>query len=128
MAFGIGIEGSLVKRFVVSCMATAALLAAVAGPAAAAQRPFAASSIWNWRPPADAPLDPNADALVAELRRQELATTSWINPASNSSPIYVATASQSPSYVRLDVPNAPALQEAFAAVPIPRGARPASGG
>ncbi len=95
-----------------------------------AWRPFAPDSFWNSTLARSVPLDPSSAALVAELNRQvtwgtTVATTSY------SVPIYNVPLGQKLVHVTLDTPagdlDAPRLQAALDAVPIPTGARPAAG-
>src|SRR4051794_38336606 len=99
-------------------------------PAAHAWRPFAPTSFWNQPLKANAPLDPNSGALVTELRRQvawgtSIATATW------GVPVYNVPLSQPTVRVTLDQPpgdpDAPRLQAALEAVPIPPNAKPAAG-
>ena len=100
---------------------------------AAPFRFFAPTSFWNTEPGAGAALDPHSAELVgafdeevdAELRAgrgPSISTTSY------AVPIYQVGAEQATVRVQLDSPTpAPALQAAFAEVPLPADAR-ASGG
>lgn len=92
---------------------------------------FAATSFWNAALPASAPAAADSRRLVALLRSmvgEELAAKvgPWLSTTGFSTPIYTVPAGQPAVYVHLDA-NEPALQRAFAAVPLPAGARPASG-
>jgi hypothetical protein len=93
---------------------------------------FAPTSFWNMEVPDSAPLDPNSGPIVAafnalvqkELREKDgpsINTTEW------SVPLYTVSLKVPKVHVKLDAPNAPALQEAWDAVPIPPGAKPARG-
>jgi hypothetical protein len=95
---------------------------------------FAADSVWNRRLPADAPLDPNSPAITTELLRQvdggyRSGHPPTINSSAYSTPVYTVGGDQPRIRVALDQPSslAPDLQAAFSAVPIPDGARPATG-
>jgi hypothetical protein len=93
---------------------------------------YSSSSFWNAPVPSSAPLDPASAAIVgsfdsliaAELQDKSgpaINTTEW------SVPLYTVPADQPLVRVHLDAPNAPALQEALNAVPVPSAARPAAG-
>ncbi|MGN6587501.1 MAG: hypothetical protein ACTHKT_08540 [Solirubrobacterales bacterium] len=93
---------------------------------------YAATSYWNTPLPADAPLDPDSEALMEVLLgevHQEFESHAGpgINTTEWSVPLYRVPADQPLEKVTLDAPNAPALQEAFDAVPIPPDAKPAVG-
>lgn len=113
------------------------LLAAMALPATAQQtypvRPvFAASSFWYQPIPANAPLNANSAAYVAEFQRQYKAYYNdvGINTTSYSAPVYAVDA---------NTPTAPVTQwscqgyldaglaQQWAAVPMPSYAQPADG-
>jgi hypothetical protein len=106
----------------------AVVLAAAASPAAATTTPlpFAPSSVWNAPLPDNAPLTANSAALVAELQRQVTTYGTWINTRQYSTPVYTVPADQPRVRVTLDT-FMPALQDAFASVPIPSDAVPAQG-
>jgi hypothetical protein len=88
---------------------------------------FGPNSVWNTPVPASAPLDPNSDALVAELRRQ-VASGPWINTAEYSTPIYTVGGDMRKVKITLTNPyRDPKVVAALAAVPIPPDARPAAG-
>jgi hypothetical protein len=89
-------------------------------------RPFAPDSFWNAPLPADVPLDPASNGLVAELRRQLNIGAPWINTTSYSTPVYRVPADQPTVRVTLDIPYQP-LQKAWDAVPVPPDARAAGG-
>ena len=94
-------------------------------------RLFAPDSFWNAALPADALLDPNSGALVDQLQQmvrndESLNRGPWINTTKWSTPIYRVGGAQATVRVHLDRLN-PALQAAFAAVPLPRDAIPAAG-
>ena len=96
--------------------------AAVAWPG----RPFAPDSVWN-RPLRDrAPVSPDSRAYVTELVRQVDDYGPWINTYAYSVPVYLVPAGQRTTHVTLDTWG-PDLQQAFDAVPLPPGARPAKG-
>jgi hypothetical protein len=90
-------------------------------------RPFAASSFWNAPLPANAALDPLSDAYAADLRSQLAIPRPWINTTRFSVPVYTVPADQPTTRVRLDTNASPALQAAFARVPLPDEARAAAG-
>jgi hypothetical protein len=116
-----------------------ALFLMVAAPALARQvqvypaRPvFAADSFWYRPIPADAPLNPNSAAYVAEFLRQYHAyyQTVGINTTSYSAPVYVAgpetkavTVAQWPCQNNRDAN----LAKQWTAVPIPSDIQPADG-
>lgn len=100
----------------------AALVAAV--PAAAL--PFAPSSVWNAPLSASAALSASSAPLVSELQRQVTTYGAWINTWQYSTPVYTVAATQPAVRVQLDTSYA-ALQNDFAAVPLPPDARPALG-
>ena len=97
----------------------------LAGPACASC-PFAAGSFWNAPLAAGAPVDARSAVWVAELRRQLSTTNPWINTTTYSTPVYTVPAGQPTVRVTLDASDA-ALQQAWSQVPIPAGAKPASG-
>lgn len=94
---------------------------------------FSAASFWNRRTASGTPLDPSSpqvmQAFRAELKREQRAGEGpWIGTTSYSVPIYQVGSDQPTVRVRLDSPHAAAaLREAFAAVPLPPGARPSPG-
>ena len=93
-----------------------------------APRLFAPDSIWNAPVPANAPLDPNSEAIVGNLLSQERSETVGIATSSYGVPIYTVPASQSDVHVTLDHVRASAsLQESIEKVPIPPDAEPAQG-
>lgn len=104
----------------------AAALWTLAADEPADGRPFATDSAWNRRLPDDAPLDPRSDAYVADLRRQLGLAEPTINTSEFSSPVYVVARDAPTTRVQLDN-NSPDLQRSWERVPIPDGARPASG-
>jgi hypothetical protein len=95
---------------------------------------FSPSSFWNTPLAPDAPLDPSSPALSAQLRDtalQQAATGPgpWISTYGGTTTLYTVPADQPTVRVNLDngsVGWRPELQAAFAAVPIPPGARPAT--
>jgi hypothetical protein len=97
-------------------------------PAPAAMPPpprfFARDSIWNAPLPDDAPLDPRSAELTGAFR-----TGPWIQTTEYSTPIYTVVADEPRVRVTLDVTAnyGATLQSAFASVPLPASARPASG-
>jgi hypothetical protein len=95
---------------------------------------FADDSFWNRPLAATAPLDPNSPALVAELQRQigdraRVGLLPTISDDAYGVPLYTVGAGDALVPVKLDQPPAlaPDLTAAFAAVPLPEGAQPASG-
>jgi hypothetical protein len=93
---------------------------------------FAATSFWNERLSANAPVDPNSAGIVSAL--SELATSEQaakkgpaINTTSWSVPIYTVSASQATVRVALVNATSTALQSAWSAVPLPSNAQPAAG-
>jgi hypothetical protein len=93
---------------------------------------YSPSSFWNTPAPADAPLDPDSGPIVAAFdslveSEFQARTGPAINTTEYSAPIYTVPESQPTVKVTLDATNAPALQEAWNAVPIPDDARPAVG-
>ncbi len=89
---------------------------------------FSRSSVWNAPVPADAPLDPNSSAVVANLLQQEATESLGIATGSYGVPIYTVGANQPLVHVTLDQGPAQAdLQDAFDAVPLPPNAKPAAG-
>jgi hypothetical protein len=115
--------------------ATARARSVAARPAAPAKPLFARTSVWNVRLPATTPLDPNSAALVqaldAEVQRETQARIGpWIATTNSSTPLYRVGPNQAHVRVHLDAEGTPgeaSLQQAFAAVPIPRDAKPAPG-
>jgi hypothetical protein len=110
--------------------------ASSSGGAAAASAPFrffSPSSFWNTLVPASSPLASNSTELVSALdaaiaTEEQSSNGPWIDTTSYSVPIYTVPANQPTVRVTLDrVPPAPALQSAFAAVPLPPNAQPAIG-
>lgn len=98
----------------------------------ATRTPFAANSIWNAPLPPTAPIAANSSALVGQLELQVSGDGTWINTWSYSTPIYTVGRSQPRVPVMLDMSpsnsSAALLAQVFrAGVPIPSGARPASG-
>lgn len=89
-------------------------------------RPFAPSSFWNAPLPANAALDGLSSTYVSDLRRQLTQWRPWINTTDYSTPVYTVGGGQPTVRVKLET-NVPALQAAWERVPIPAGARPASG-
>ena len=100
----------------------------------AAERPFAATGVWNSRLRADAPLDPSSNALVASLNREvanaiKIRYGPTVNTIQYSTPVYTVSRHQRRVRVTLDNPAgyARSLRRAIASVPIPRRAKPARG-
>jgi hypothetical protein len=104
-----------------------------APPATSAkERLFAPSSFWNAPLSPTEEVDPRSDVLVGELEAQvgeEIAAGHgpWIGTTKSSTPIYRVPQDQPPVEVKLDsqIPHGP--YQAFQAVPLPPGARPANG-
>lgn len=96
---------------------------------------FAPTSFWNERLPATAPADTSSTSLVqalaAEIQRETQSRIGpWIATTNSSTPLYRVGPDQPHVRVHLDAQGTSgeaALQRAFAAVPIPRYARPAPG-
>jgi hypothetical protein len=89
---------------------------------------FARTSVWNAPVSASAPIDPKSATYVAELERQLAHYGPWFNTTQYSVPVYTVGSRQSTVPVRLDpAANAPALAQAWRAVPLPANAKPASG-
>ena len=89
---------------------------------------FSPSSVWNAPLAADAPLDANSSAVVANLLHQEATESLGIATTSYGVPIYTVSANQPPVHITLDQGPAQAdLQDAFDAVPLPANAKPAAG-
>ena len=93
---------------------------------------YSPSSFWNTQVPATAPLDPKSGPIVAafnSLVASELREKAGpsINTTEYSVPIYTVPAQQPTVKVTLDSENAPALQDAWNAVPVPPKAQPAKG-
>lgn len=97
-------------------------------PGVGTGKPFAPTSFWNARLPADAPLDALSATYVADLQRQVGQYKAWINTSQWSSPVYTVPAGQPTVRVALDPNVSPRLQSAWERVPIPPGAKPAAGG
>jgi hypothetical protein len=100
--------------------------------AASPFRFYSPTSFWNRELSYAAPLDPKSDAIMAAfdaLVASEFQTRTGpsINTTEYSVPIFTVPASQPTVRVTLDKPNAPALQQAWKAVPMPANARPAAG-
>ena len=98
-------------------------------------RLFSATSFWNKPLPKDTPTDIASaeivNTLVAEVnRKQQAGDGPWLATTRSSTPLYRAGPNQARVRVRLDstgVQGARALARAFAKVPIPANAEPASG-
>ncbi len=96
---------------------------------------FSPSSFWNEPLAANAALDPNSPQLVGALDTEVAAEEQeergpWIDTTSYSVPVYTVPADQPTVRVRLvleDHSPEPALQSAWAAVPLPPDAQPAAG-
>jgi hypothetical protein len=88
---------------------------------------FAPDSVWNRPVPANAPLDPNSEAVVGNLLAQEASEVRGI-ASSHGVPIYTVGPSQPTVSVTLHASSPqPALSQAFKAVPLPAEAVPAEG-
>ncbi len=112
--------------------ARSAARACLARAASGGNPPFSPSSVWNAPVPSNAPLDRSSSRLVGqlgvELQRETAGHVGpWINIWQYSVPIYRVSACEPTVPVHLDHRQAPALQQAFSAVPIPPGAQPAGG-
>ncbi|HYJ00239.1 MAG TPA: hypothetical protein VEX36_11280 [Thermoleophilaceae bacterium] len=98
-------------------------------------RLFAPDSVWNEPLAADAKLDRASRSIVADLaaeieREKRLGIGPWVGTVLASTPLYVVPKDQPRVRVTVDdtgVVGAARLQRAFAAVPIPPGAKPAQG-
>ena len=97
------------------------------------RHPFATTSFWNAPLGADAAPTPSSalfvQALLAEIQREQAAGTGpTIALDASSTPVYRAQRDQATARVRLDgnLAGASALTRAFAAVPIPAGAKPSA--
>ncbi len=94
---------------------------------------FSSTSFWNEPVPADAALDPRSAPLVAALAEEAEAEVREgrgpnFNTVNYSVPIYTVPESQPTVTVQLvGHPYEQALRAAWAAVPLPPGAHPASG-
>jgi hypothetical protein len=90
---------------------------------------FGRTSVWNRRLDSEMGIDPASPTLVAalgaEVQRERQAGTG--PGVATDTSFFRVPAGQRPSRVRLDADEAPALTRAFAAVPIPRDAKPADG-
>jgi hypothetical protein len=103
-------------------------------PTAAPSAPFrffAATSPWNQPLASDAPLDPESTQVIGELDSAvegEVAAKRgpWINTTEYGIPVYTVAADEPTVPVRLPA-NDPALASAWAAVPLPADAHPATG-
>jgi len=94
---------------------------------------FSPSSFWNTPVAADAALDPASPAITAAFEavtghERQIGTGPWINTTDYGVPLYTVPADQPTVPVQLTSPfSAPALQSAWAEVPIPPDARPSAG-
>lgn len=93
---------------------------------------FSPGSYLNARLGSHAPIDRHSPRMVSGLVDEVTAELAdhrgpWINAAEYSTPIYTVRPGQSRVRVKLDR-NLPEMQRAISAVPIPRRARPATGG
>jgi hypothetical protein len=142
MAVGLGVVASSAARTMDHVdsrnapPAAHALAPSRAGSAAAATAPlrfFPSSSFWNEPLPANAALESNSTAVVADFdeaiaTEERTKSGPWINTTSYSVPIYTVPRKQRTVTVRLEnhVPE-PTLSAAWSAVPLPADAKPASG-
>jgi hypothetical protein len=99
-----------------------------AGPS----RFFSPTSFWNEPLPANAPLDSSSVVVVGALNTEiglekAISKGPAINTTSWSVPIYTVPARQPTVRVSLVYASSPALQAAWAAVPLPADAQPAGG-
>jgi hypothetical protein len=95
---------------------------------------FAPTSVWNARVPADAPVDPQSGALVANLLAQvhdaeQRKFGPTINTTTYSTPVVEVARNQPRVRVRLDdtATYRRPVREALRSVPLPDDARPAAG-
>jgi hypothetical protein len=100
--------------------------------ASSGTRLFSPTSFWNQPLESGAPLDPSSSALVSELGREVQAVAArksgpYMATTEYSTPLYTVPAGQPSVHVTLDTYTPSSLQAAFAAVPLPRGAKPAAG-
>jgi hypothetical protein len=97
-------------------------------PKTPSTRFFSPDSVWNAPVPADASLDPNSAAIVANLVQQEQSESVGIATRDFGVPIYTVPADQPDVHVTLDQGhgNGP-LQRALDEVPIPASAQAAAG-
>jgi hypothetical protein len=89
-------------------------------------RLFAPDAVWNTPLAADAPLDPESQALSAALTSQAQTIGSMINTTRYSTPVYTVGPDQARVPVRISGDH-PALRRALSAVPLPGHAEPATG-
>lgn len=92
---------------------------------------FSPTSFWNRELPVDIPLDPASVAVVGAFDEEiaaelEAKDGPWIDTTTYSFPVYTVPATQPTVRVTLDG-DAPALQAAWDAVPLPATAVPAVG-
>ena len=93
-------------------------------------RPFSPTSVWNAPLATGAPVASDSAAYVAQLNSQVSHYGSWINTYQYSVPVYKVSDTQPTVPVTLDTSGGSAQQLAVdfrAGVPIPNGAKPASG-
>src|SRR5436853_781606 len=118
----------------VAVLVLAAALALAAAPAARAStyvpirgtQFFASDSVWNRPLAPTAPLTPNSSALAGTLAWEAAYYGGYINTTAYSTGVYTVPADQAKVHVTLDGSNAK-LAADFDQVPLPPGARPASG-
>jgi hypothetical protein len=101
-------------------------LVVVAAPARAAERPFSPTSVWNAALSDRTPIDAKSSDYVNRLVRLVSVRGAYMNTTRYSTPVYTVPADQPAVPVTLDNTQS-SLADAFAAVPIPGGARPAAG-
>lgn len=89
-------------------------------------RLFAPGAVWNTPLAADAPLDPQSQALSAALTSQAQTIGSMINTTRYSTPVYTVGPGQARVAVQINGDH-PALRRALSAVPLPGDAEPATG-
>jgi hypothetical protein len=87
---------------------------------------FAPGSVWNARFDGRLALNPQSDALVAELKRSVTVRNPWINTTSYSVPLYRVGPNQPTVRVQLNT-SWRMLQTQWDAVPLPDNALPANG-
>jgi hypothetical protein len=100
------------------------------GTSTGAWRPFNDASPWNTPVPASPALDPNSDALVADLAASTPNPSFWINIQQYSIPVFWAAASTASQKVTVTILAGQGFgngSSGSALVPIPAGAAPAAG-
>ena len=99
-------------------------------PKVESSRPFARTSVWNAPLSANAPISPESDTLVSELKAQVTEAGTWIDTTQFSTPVYTVRAGQPKRPVILDTHGGSAdalASELRTGVPIPQGAQAALG-